>query len=120
MVVATRQALLLVISLRRRQAEGAAGSEAMIQAAADRLTPSAVTLLVIAAAVLPFAAMGGVDGNEILHPMAVVILGGMVTTALLTLVITPMVYLGLRLRPATPAVARMTPAPRPEVHPQEI
>jgi Cu/Ag efflux pump CusA len=41
---------------------------------------------------LPFAVSGGVAGAEILHPMAVVVLGGLVTATLLTLFVIPALY----------------------------
>jgi Cu/Ag efflux pump CusA len=37
--------------------------------------------------------LGGIPGNEIVHPMAVVILGGLVTSALFSLVAVPALYL---------------------------
>ena len=42
--------------------------------------------------VLPLVFFGNVAGQEILHPMAVVILGGLVTTALLNLYVVPSIY----------------------------
>jgi AcrB/AcrD/AcrF family protein len=41
---------------------------------------------------LPFAVVGGVAGAEILHPMAVVVLGGLVTATLLNLFVIPALY----------------------------
>jgi hypothetical protein len=46
-----------------------------------------------AAAVLPFVIMGNVAGLEIVHPMAIVILGGLLTSTLLSLFIVPSLYL---------------------------
>jgi Cu/Ag efflux pump CusA len=51
-----------------------------------------LTTLALAAAMLPFAVFGGVAGAEILHPMAVVVLGGLVTATLLTLFVVPALY----------------------------
>ena len=42
---------------------------------------------------MPLAVVGTIPGNEIEHPMAVVILGGLVTTTLLNLFIVPSLYL---------------------------
>jgi Cu/Ag efflux pump CusA len=44
-------------------------------------------------ALLPLVVRGSVPGHEIEHPMAVVILGGLVTSTLLTLFIVPFLYL---------------------------
>jgi Cu/Ag efflux pump CusA len=120
LVVAARQALALGMSLGRLEHKGTPGHEPTLEAAAERFGPTVESLLVVAIVALPFVLMGGVAGNEILHPMAVVIVGGMVSTALLTLLITPMACLSLRLRPACEAVPRITRARPPEVHPQGV
>jgi Cu/Ag efflux pump CusA len=44
-------------------------------------------------ALLPLIVPGSIPGHEIEHPMAVVILGGLVTSTLLTLFIAPILYL---------------------------
>jgi Cu/Ag efflux pump CusA len=67
--------------------------EAVIQAAArQRLTPVITSILAVAAFALPFAVLGTRPGLEIVHPLAVVLLGGLVTTALVTLLGLPAVY----------------------------
>ena len=50
------------------------------------------TAATLALFVLPFAVAGNVAGMEILHPAAVVILGGLVTTAISTLLFIPALY----------------------------
>jgi Cu/Ag efflux pump CusA len=50
---------------------------------------SAITIGLI---VLPFAVLGDIAGLEILHPAAVVILGGLVTSTILTLFVVPALY----------------------------
>jgi Cu/Ag efflux pump CusA len=52
-----------------------------------------MTSLASAAAILPLVVAGTVPGNEIEHPMAVVILGGLVTSTLLNLFAVPLLYL---------------------------
>ena len=47
----------------------------------------------IGLALLPLVVLGGSPGNEIVHPMAVVILGGLVTSTLFSLVVVPALYL---------------------------
>lgn len=67
--------------------------EAVIQAAArQRLMPVITSILAVAAFALPFVVLGTRPGLEIVHPLAVVLLGGLVTTALVTLFGLPAVY----------------------------
>jgi Cu/Ag efflux pump CusA len=49
--------------------------------------------IAVGLAVLPFVVLGSIAGLEIAHPMAVVILGGVVTSTIATLVMTPALYL---------------------------
>lgn len=69
------------------------GTELVLRGARERLAPILMTALATGLALLPFVIVGGIAGNEILHPMAVVILGGLVTTMLLDLFILPTLYL---------------------------
>lgn len=77
------------------------GAELVRRGARDRLAPTLVVALATAAALLPFAIVGAVAGLEIIHPMAIVMLGGLVTTTLLSLFVLPGLYLrfGARARP---------------------
>ena len=60
----------------------------------DRLAPIVTTAIVGVAAMLPFALSGGVAGQEILQPMAVAIVGGVIVSALLNLFVVPALFLG--------------------------
>lgn len=75
------------------------GRELVLRGARERVAPTVMVALAMAGAVLPFVLAGDIAGNEILHPMAIVILGGLVTTLLLDLFILPALY--LRFAPAT-------------------
>ena len=59
----------------------------------DRFPAILMTAVVTAVAVLPLALIGDVPGTEILRPMAVVILGGLVTSTLFSLFCIPAMYL---------------------------
>jgi Cu/Ag efflux pump CusA len=59
----------------------------------DQFLPVVASAVVIGLAVLPFAFLGSIAGLEIAHPMAVVILGGVVTSTVVALVMTPALYL---------------------------
>jgi Cu/Ag efflux pump CusA len=93
LAVCVRHSLLLVHEIRTRpwDASGQDGS-AVLAATRDRFGPVLLTTLALAVAMLPFAVFGGVAGAEILHPMAVVVLGGLVTATLLTLFVIPALY----------------------------
>jgi CzcA family heavy metal efflux pump len=60
-----------------------------VRGASERLVPILMTALVTSLALLPLAATSGAAGNEIEGPMAIVILGGLVTSTLLNLVVLP-------------------------------
>jgi CzcA family heavy metal efflux pump len=60
-----------------------------LRGAGDRLVPILMTALVTALALLPLALTSGAPGNEIEGPMAIVILGGLVTSTLLNLLVLP-------------------------------
>ena len=59
----------------------------------ERMVPMLMTALVTAAVFLPFVIFGNIAGHEILHPMAIVILGGLVSSTLVNLFVVPSLYL---------------------------
>jgi Cu/Ag efflux pump CusA len=75
------------------------GLDLVLRGARERLAPILMTATTTALALLPLAVAGQIPGNEIEHPMAIVILGGLVTSTLLNLFVVPPLYLrfgGLR------------------------
>ena len=58
----------------------------------ERVTPILMTALATGLALVPLALGGDLPGQEIEHPMAVVILGGLITSTMLTLIVVPVVY----------------------------
>ena len=58
-------------------------------AAAERLGPVLLTAVAIALALVPLAVRGAIPGHEIVQPMALVVLGSLVTATLLNLFVTP-------------------------------
>jgi Cu/Ag efflux pump CusA len=80
-----------------QQLERAAGEPpgpALVRrAAAERLTPVLTTALATGLALVPLVMQGNVPGQELLQPLAVVVLGGLVTSTLLTLFVVPALYL---------------------------
>ena len=74
--------------------------------AQDRLVPVLTTTLAIAGLSLPFVVLGNRPGTEILHPFAVVLLGGLVSAALVTLFLLPVLYQRFGRRSPEPVAAR--------------
>jgi CzcA family heavy metal efflux pump len=93
--IATRNGVMLVRHYQHlEQDEGEAfGPGLVIRGARERLTPIALTALATAFTLLPLLIGGNVPGQEILQPMAVVVLGGLVTTTMLNLFVAPALYL---------------------------
>ncbi len=69
------------------------GLNLVMRGARERLAPILMTATTTALALVPLVIAGSIPGNEIEHPMAVVILGGLVTSTLLNLFIVPSLYL---------------------------
>ena len=65
----------------------------VMRGARERLAPILMTATTTALALVPLVIAGSIPGNEIEHPMAVVILGGLVTSTLLNLFVVPPLYL---------------------------
>ncbi len=95
--IAARNSILLIQHYRHIElSEGEPfGFALVMRGAAERLSPILMTTLCTALALLPLIVRGSIPGHEIEHPMAVVILGGLVTSTLLTLFIVPLLYLRL-------------------------
>jgi CzcA family heavy metal efflux pump len=85
------------------------GPALVLRGSRERLAPIVMTTLAIGLALLPVLLFGGSPGHEILQPMAVVILGGLVTSAWLNLFILPTLYLRFGFSPESVAV--LSPEP---------
>ena len=68
------------------------GKKMIIRGSLERLTPVLMTALVAAFALIPLMLSGGDPGKEILHPVAVVIFGGLVSSTLLDTLLTPLMF----------------------------
>src|SRR5262245_5027698 len=90
-----RNAILLVSHFQELEQSGAEqfGEALVLRGIREQFLPVVASAIVIGLAVVPFAVLGSIAGLEIAHPMAVVILGGVVTSTIVTLVMTPAFYL---------------------------
>jgi CzcA family heavy metal efflux pump len=77
------------------------GSSLVLRGARERLSPIMMTALATGLAVVPLVIAGSLPGHEIEHPMAVVIVGGLVTSTFRNLFIVPALYLRWGHRRAT-------------------
>jgi Cu/Ag efflux pump CusA len=130
--IAARNGLLLVRRYQRLEGEArAAGPDLVRRGARERLAPILTTATGLAVVALPFVVLGSRPGLEVVHPMAVVILGGLVTSTFLALFVLPALYVrfgaGARPQPAdedellerwlgaepAPAAAAAGPQPAP-------
>ena len=80
------------------------GPDLVVRGAKERLAPILMTALACALALLPLVVAGSIPGHEIEHPMAIVILGGLVTSTLLNLFAMPFLYLRFGRDQQRPAV----------------
>ncbi len=91
--IAVRNGILLVNHYHHLvEFEGHTMFDAIIQGSSERLVPILMTALTAALAVVPIILKGDKPGNEILAPMSVVILGGLLSSTFLNLVIVPAGY----------------------------
>lgn len=93
--IATRNGLLLVSGYERLRNQGIAIDQIIIQGSCDRLNAILMTALTGALALIPMAINGNASGNEIQSPMAIVILGGLITSTILNIYIVPIIYIWL-------------------------
>ena len=90
--IATRNGILLVSHYRQLLAEGVPFREAVVRGSLERLSPIMMTALTAGLALIPLAIGGGKPGNELQTPMAIVILGGLLSSVVLNMVVLPALY----------------------------
>lgn len=104
LALAARTGVVLTRHFQDLEREGESfGRELVERGARERFAPILTSALATAVVMLPFVVAGSPPGLEVVHPMAVVVLGGLVTSTLLSLFVLPALYLrfGGR-RPAVP------------------
>jgi cobalt-zinc-cadmium resistance protein CzcA len=96
--IAVLNGVVLMSSVLAREEAGEAPDDAAREAARERMRPVLMTALVAALGFVPMALATGV-GAEVQRPLATVVVGGLVSSTLLTLVVLPALYPWLRRRP---------------------
>lgn len=92
MGISTRNGMLLMSRYNALQAEGMPLDRRVMSGSSDRLLPIVMTALTSALALLPLAVNGSAPGNEIQSPMAIVILGGLLSSTVLNIYVVPILY----------------------------
>ena len=90
--IATRNGILLVAHYQQLLGEGAGLREAVVRGSLERLSPILMTALTAGLALIPLALGGGEPGNELQTPMAIVILGGLLSATALNMLVLPVLY----------------------------
>jgi Cu/Ag efflux pump CusA len=90
--IATRNGILLISKYQVLAKNGMDKKELIVRGSIDRLNPILMTALTTVLALIPLALKGAKAGNEIQSPMAIVILGGLLTATLLNLIVMPCLY----------------------------
>jgi len=104
--VAARNGIMLISHYKHLEEEEGVpfGLDLVLRGAEERLAPILMTALATGLALLPIVLGGTPPGHEIEHPMAVVILGGLITSTVLNLLLLPGLYLKYGKGPRGPSV----------------
>lgn len=89
--IAVLNGVVLVTYIRHLRAEGMPLAQAVVQGATQRFRPVMMTATVALLALIPFLFATG-PGSEVQRPLAIVVIGGLLTSTLLTLVVLPTLY----------------------------
>jgi Cu/Ag efflux pump CusA len=122
--IAARNGILMVSHAQHleREENEPFGVGLVMRAARERLSPILMTSLATGLALVPLIVLGDRPGYEIEHPLAVVILGGLITSTLVNLFVTPVLilrFVGARERPPVATVGNGA-APEERVHAAEV
>jgi len=93
--IAARNSIMLISHYQHIEIEEGKpfGPELVLRGSRERVAPTLMTALTTGLAVLPFVLTGNIPGQEIVFPMGIVILGGLVTSTLVNLFALPALYL---------------------------
>jgi len=93
--IATRNGIMMISHFQHLEEEEGVpfGPELVLRGARERIAPIMMTALTTGLALVPLVIAGNIPGQEIEYPMAIVILGGLITSTLLNLLVVPTLYL---------------------------
>ncbi len=116
--IATRNGIMLITHYHHlmREEGMSFGRELVERGALERLSPILMTALTAGLGLLPLALSAGKPGRELEQPMAVVILGGLVTSTLLNMVVLPALYLKFGRSLVPEEGVELEPAAKPASH----
>jgi Cu/Ag efflux pump CusA len=110
--IAVRNGILMVSHYNHLLAEGESLRDAVVRGSMERLSPIFMTALTAGLALLPLALSGGEPGNEIQSPLAIVVLGGLLTSLSLNMIVVPVLFMRFGVsgvgRPAGPPTSMTT------------
>jgi len=89
--IVVNNGIMLVDFINQRKSEGLSSFEAIISSTRDRVRPILMTALTTILGLLPLA-IGIGEGTEINQPMGIVVIGGLISSTLLTLYVIPVIY----------------------------
>jgi cobalt-zinc-cadmium resistance protein CzcA len=110
--VAVLNGLVLISYLEERRVGGLPAREAAYEGARIRLRPVLMTALVASLGFIPMAIASGA-GAEVQKPLATVVIGGLVTSTLLTLLVLPVIYTWFMVRLDLKKLGTLAPPPQP-------
>lgn len=99
--IATRNGMLLITRYNILRNSGYDLTDSVVRGSVDRMNPILMTAMTSALALIPLALRGDLPGNEIQSPMAIVILGGLITSTILNFYIIPIIYIRLHQKDVT-------------------
>ena len=89
--IVVNNGIMLVDFINQRKSEGVSSFEAIVSSTRDRVRPILMTALTTILGLLPLA-IGIGEGTEINQPMGIVVIGGLISSTLLTLYVIPVIY----------------------------
>ena len=92
--IVAKNGILLLDADQKFRAEGASAREAMIKAGERRLRPIMMTAMATVAGMIPLA-LGIGAGSQMLQPLAITVIGGILASMILSLIVTPATYYGM-------------------------